>query len=109
GLDLCEQPIKMGEARHVALYADRLLFKFLYGCIQLRLTAPRDENESAFADELSCRCQTDTAGATGNECNLSFALAPQSPPWHSSRFFACDRRSAFNQRPKRARLQPSHP
>src|SRR5262249_49476667 len=75
GLDLFEQAIKMGEVGHVALNADGFVFKFLYRCIQFMLTASGNENISAFADEPFCRCKTDAARATVNECDFSFELA----------------------------------
>src|SRR6266446_1159805 len=73
-LDVCEEPIKIAEVRHVALETADISSDLLYRRRQLQIAAPRDEDVRAFVHELLRGRKANAAVATGNECSFSFKL-----------------------------------
>src|SRR6266478_127503 len=74
-LNLCELAIKIGEVRHVSLYAGYISSDLLNRRSQLRISTPRDEDVRAFVHKLLCRRKANAAITTSNECDFSFKLA----------------------------------
>src|SRR5207245_1130317 len=73
-LDVCEEPIKIAEVRHVALETADISSDLLYRRRQLRITAARDKDVRAFVHELLRRRKANAAVATSDEGSPSFKL-----------------------------------